>query len=112
MSRPFLIYLASCVTVLAGCGSTPMTRPVKLEFLENAPVTRDYVIAQLGPANASFESERVLSYHLSQNEAGYNLMRSAHGWVGVNYDLVLAFDEAGVLQQHRLVLIRPAESSH
>jgi hypothetical protein len=32
-------------------------------------------------------------------------------WEGINYDLVLAFDEAGVLSEHRLIAVHEAPAS-
>ena len=104
------IAAAAYMVALGGCASSP--RAVSLDFLEHQPVTRSQVVAQLGPANSSFNADYVLTYWLRQNKADYFVMpRTTHnlGWEGVNYDLVLAFDDTGILHQHRLVLIRPVE---
>jgi hypothetical protein len=108
MNRHLSCTLAGCVIGLAGCTSTPPSRSVDLKFLEHAPVTREQVAGQLGPASDSFEADRVLTYRLRQSNADYYIvaLTKNQGWEGVNYDLVLAFDESGVLSQHRMVPIR------
>jgi len=103
----FAIGIAS----LAGCASLPP--PVHLEFLEHPPVSRDQTLAQLGPASSTFETDGVLTYRLGKNKADYYLVpKRQPGWEGVNYDLVLAFDETGILNQHRLVFIRGSDHAN
>jgi hypothetical protein len=111
LKKQFVV--AGCLLALGGCATSP--RAVSLDFLENQPVTRTQVVDQLGPPNSSFEADFVLTYWLRQSKADYFVMpRTTHnlGWDGINYDLVLAFDDTGILQQHRLVLIRPPEHAH
>ncbi len=96
---------------LAGCSSTQSMRPVSLGILERAGVTRDQITAQFGPASASFEGDHVLAYRLQQGHSGYNVLRTT-GWEGVNYDLILAFDESGVLSQHHMVPIHAPQPPH
>lgn len=99
---------AGCVMTLAGCASTPPPRAVSLDFIEHHSITRDQILAKWGPATASFEGDRVLTYRLRQDKADYYVVPETkfRGWKGVNYDLVLAFDDTGDLYEHRMVAIR------
>jgi len=113
MNRHFSGTLMGCVIGLAACATTPPSRSVDLNFLGRTSVTREQVTAQLGPASAGFEGDRVLTYRLRQSNADYYIVpQTNQGWQGVNYDLVLAFDESGVLSQHRMVPIRVPQASH
>jgi len=108
---PVELVTASLLAFAAGCASLPP--PVHIDFLEHPPVTRDQVSTQLGPASSSFEADRVITYRLSQSKTNYYLVPKKYaGWEGVNYDLVLAFDDTGILDQHRLVLIRSPNHAH
>ena len=99
------------IVSLAGCATLPP--PVHLEFLDHPPVTRDQTLAQLGPASSTFEADGVLTYRLGKNKTDYYLVPKKNpGWEGVDYDLVLAFDDTGILNQHRLVLIRGSSHAH
>jgi len=100
---------AISIALLAGCATLPP--PVHLAFLDHPPVTREQTLAQLGPAGSTFEADGVLTYRLGKNKTDYYLVpKKNSGWEGVDYDLVLAFDDTGFLSQYRLVLIRG--SSH
>ena len=102
------------VWLLCGCASQPTSRsppqPDLLLFLDGEHVTRADVTAHLGPASATFDRDGVVTYRLSQVKAGYVVAPpppagAAADWQGIDYDLVLAFDEAGVLSAHNLVAI-------
>jgi hypothetical protein len=101
--------LVAIVSLLAGCASPP--QPRSLAFLEASQVTEGDVVSQLGTASAVFPLDRVKTYRLIQKPNGYVVAyppKSAPlGWQGIDYDLVLEFDAAGVLTQHNLVEIHP-----
>jgi hypothetical protein len=80
-------------------------------FLDANRVTREDVYAQLGAPHATFEGEHVITYRLGQSKEDYFVVRQEKhkedvNWEGVSDDLVLAFDDEGVLRQHSLVPIR------
>ena len=103
------------IVALAGCASHPIPRPDLLTFLEAEHVTRKDVEAHLGPPSAAFDRDGVLTYRLSEPKEGYFVAppmkhNTNLDWRGVNYDLVLAFDEAGILSAHNLIAIHPKET--
>jgi len=98
-----LLTLGGCVTTSTG------SRRELLDFLKQDPVTRQDVIAHLGEPNATFEHDHVLAYHLGSDKGGFIVQRTKKdvtGWEDVNYDLMLVFDENGLLLQHNLVTVR------
>ena len=94
--------------------TTPSGNKDLLTFLNHDPVTKQEVLAHLGEASATFEKNCVLTYRLKSDKGGLSIQppTSRHiayhnaGWDGVDYELVLVFDENGVLQRHNLVSIR------
>jgi hypothetical protein len=79
-------------------------------------VTRSDVIAHLGAASARFDPDGVVAYRLTHTDHGFvvatPMKRNTDlDWEGINYDLVLAFDEAGVLSEHRLIAIHEAPAT-
>jgi hypothetical protein len=99
---PFFLTIAACVTPI---GSKDL-----LTFLENEPVTEGDVYVRLGAPSATFENRHVYTYRLHRDKDGYITQpyrRFDTDWEDINYDLVLVFDENGVLRQHNLVAIRP-----
>jgi hypothetical protein len=108
------IYLPLLLAVTA-CATKPSGNKDLLTFLNHDPVTKQEVLAHLGEASATFENNRVLTYRLRSDKGGFSIQPATSrnvayrnaGWDGVNYDLVLVFDENGVLQRHNLVSIRP-----
>jgi hypothetical protein len=108
------IYLPLLLAV-AACATTPSGNKDLLTFLNHDPVTKQEVLAHLGEASATFEKNRVLTYRLRCDKGGFSIQPTTSryvayhnaGWEGVDYELVLVFDENGVLQRHNLVSIRP-----
>ena len=105
--------LACALALLSPCTSQTQS-PASfqlLEFLSAERVTRDEVLARLGPPYSTFENGRVIAYRLGKGKEGYvqvpaATQKDSPGWKGVDYDLVLAFDEDGTLVQHNLIAIR------
>jgi hypothetical protein len=103
---------------LCGCASgpgqqaAPAPKPGLLAFLEAPHVTREEVYARLGAPHATFEHEHVIAYRIAQNGRGYSIMAQdkdkKENWEGVSDDLVLAFDDEGILHQYSLVAIKAA----
>ena len=110
------LLLVSALWLLTGCASSPSPKPDLLAFLEADHVTRTDVIAHLGAASASFDRDGVVAYRVSHNDHGFFVAapmkkNTELDWEGINYDLVLAFDEAGVLSEHRLIAVHEAPAS-
>jgi hypothetical protein len=85
----------------------PAGRSVRLDFLAHDQVTKQEVEKKLGSANANFEHGSVLTYRLAAYKTQYYVQpNSDGGWEGVDYDLVLVFDDNGVMRRHRLVAVR------
>jgi len=132
--RSDLGLLLSGLTVLCGCASHPTPpRPVQLEFLQTAPVTRASVDAHLGTPSATFDQDRVVTYRLTETPQGYFVaapsidavsenhpkgttspggFRAPIDWQGITHDLVLAFDETGIVSEYRLIAIHQPVAPH
>ena len=52
---PSDLFIFVIVAGFVGCATTRPERPVSLDFLEHAPVTREQVATQLGLQSASFK---------------------------------------------------------
>jgi hypothetical protein len=111
------LVVAGTVALLCGCASSQAApRPDLLAFLDGERVTREDVTTRLGPPSGTFARDGVVTYRLGQNKAGYFVVPSPSGyspvdWRGVDYDLVLAFDDAGILSAHNLVAVRSAPAA-
>jgi hypothetical protein len=112
-TRSFLTLMLGLM--LAGC-ATPKPlrgRPDLLNFLEDGKSTREEVLTTLGQPSGRFESERILTYQLGYEPRnnGYYLVErhpTAWGWPawnGVQFSLVLVFDDGGVLRKRSLVKV-------
>ena len=100
----------------ASAPSTPTAKPDLLQFLEQPGVTRQQVIARLGPPSGMFLRDNVATYRLAHNAAGYLVVAPQSGrreltWEGVDYDLVLAFNSDETLREHRLVPIHASQDT-
>lgn len=91
------------VLQLAGCASEPAGREGLLDFLHDGSTTRAQVELALGEPSGQYDASRVLAYRLRKDLGGYVLLRRRDDWGAVQYDLMLLFDAAGVLQRHSLV---------
>lgn len=140
--RIALVLLTSTLTLVGGCVAQPTQstgRPVRLEFLQNGPVSRASADRYLGPPSATFDQGRVVTYRLSQTTEGYFIVPQAvdpHAsstkpkhlngssssgdanfeapidWQGITHDLVLAFDETGRVSEYRLIAIHQPVAPH
>ncbi|HSM28212.1 MAG TPA: hypothetical protein VK855_08940 [Thioalkalivibrio sp.] len=91
---------------IVACASAPVGRKDLLIFLQDGQTSRQEVYLALGEPSAVFESGRILAYRLGQDEGGYYLLQQGPGFQGVNYSLVLVFDDTGQLARHALVEVR------
>jgi hypothetical protein len=110
LTLPFL----SALVALCACASQPQTHPWAdanlLAFLADTHVTRTEVTARLGDPHAIFENGRIVAYRLGHNNEGYFVVPAAQkqtqlDWQGVDYDLMLAFDDAGILREHSIIAL-------
>ncbi len=105
--RTLLRNVPALVLVLLGaCASTPVGQPELLTFIEDGQTTREQVFLALGEPSATYEDGRILTFRLARDEGGYFLVEKASGFRSVKYSLVLAFDDAGLLQRHSLVTVK------
>jgi len=109
--RATLPFLTALVALWA-CASQPHTRADAnlLAFLADTHVTRTEVTAKLGDPHAIFENGRIVAYRLGHNNEGYFTVPAAQkqtqlDWQGVDYDLMLAFDDAGILREHSIIAL-------
>jgi hypothetical protein len=93
-------------TLLVACASAPVGQQDLLTFLQEGQTSRQEVYLALGEPSAVFEGERILTYRLGQDKGGYFLLQQGPGFQGVNYSLVLVFDDTGQLARHALVEVR------
>jgi len=110
------------MAVAVACTTAPTPNRDLLVFLNQETVTKEETVSLLGQPHETFEEGRVFTYRLGHTDKGYYLvppapgweqLNIAVGWEGVDFDLVLVFDESGVLHRQRLVAIRsPAPSDH
>lgn len=109
--------LASVALLLSGgCASgpppefgplTPETAAERLPFLRDGITSKAECLARLGAATAEYDHDHTLIYVIEGYTPGTKTtLDSSRGknprW-DCNYDLVLSFDEAGVLCRHTLV---------
>ncbi|MDN0084653.1 hypothetical protein QU487_18115 [Crenobacter sp. SG2305] len=92
---------------LAACAIQPTGRKDLLDFLSDGVTRRDDALLKLGEPSAKYESSRILAFRLRKDETGYVLLALRNNWHGVQYSLILVFDDQGVLRQHALVEVSP-----
>lgn len=98
------ILLTICL-VFAACATQPTGREDLLDFLSDGVTRRDYALLKLGEPSAKYESSRILAYRLRKDEEGYVLITRRDNWYGVQYSLILVFDDQGILNNHALVQV-------
>jgi len=102
------LVVALAMLAAVGCAThPPVGRADLLEFLHDGTTSRADVILKLGPPNRTFENNRIASWRLAKDEAGYFLVApTPTGWYGARYELVVVFTANDVMEQHSLVEIR------
>ncbi len=89
--------------------------PTLLEFLKEGSTRRTEVVNRLGAPSTLFEQDRVLTYRVAGDPKKGLWIRERvwdhysqlnAGWIGVNYSLVLVFDENGLLRRQSLVAVQ------
>lgn len=96
--------LVICIALTA-CSTQPIGRKDLLDFLSDGVTRRDEAMLKLGEPSAKYEASRILAYRLRKDGAGYVILASRDNWHGVQYSLILVFDDLGVLNRHALVQV-------
>lgn len=94
LCRMILVAASSCFlyACASGSGSDPDMSAVDTEvsalktFLREGTTRRDEVLVRLGIPHASFENNRIIGYYLGPRD-----------------ELILIFDERGILERHRFL---------
>ncbi len=94
------------LVLLGACASTPVGQADLLTFIEDGRTTREQVFLALGEPSSTYEDGRILTFRLGRDDGGYFLVEKAPGFRTVQYSLVLAFDDAGLLRRHSLVTVK------
>ena len=107
------LFIALVMLLIPSCASTESGEPVDLAFLRDGQTTRGEVTTNLGGADATFQDQNILTYCLgSHTKAGYTVpdlssrYRWGGMWYGIKYNLVLVFDDGGILRRHSVVKIK------
>ena len=96
-----------------------------LPFLQDGKTTKEEVVLKLGTPSAQFQGERILTYRLAEDrgsrfEETKGLIPTPReivalapqpgqlvsAWVRGTYNLVLVFDQRGVLQKHSFIKVK------
>ena len=91
------VLAAGCTVSKVRPVTGPKANPDSLAFLVDGETDRESMAGRLGEPSRVFESGRLVVYRLDKR------MQVAHGWNATRFNLVLVFDERGVLQRHGLV---------
>ena len=114
---------------LVGCAPTiQQLAPAEAEqrwlpFLEDRKTTKEEVLLRLGTPSAQFQGERILTYRLVEDQVVGFVANETKGlmpaprevmvgsptlswWPRGAYNLVLVFDQRGVLQKHSLIKVK------
>lgn len=93
--------------LVAACETAPRIGRVDLlDFIQDGRTTREQTYLQLGEPAGSYENGRVLAYRLGKDAGGSFIVAKALGFKGATTNLMLVFDERGVLSRHSLVQIK------
>jgi hypothetical protein len=108
--------LVAAGLVVGGCATSrppPSLVPDRalLNFLLDGTTARTEVLSRLGEPSTVFEQDRILTYRIAGDpDRGFWIRERTGqpntGWIGVNRNLVLVFDEQGLLQRHSLVVVQ------
>ena len=112
LSRLVVALLTACL--VAACATTqsvPGASPELLTFLADGTTARSDVVLRLGQPSSTLEHEHILTYRIGE-DAKHGLFvidgkpLLAVPWETARHNLVLVFDDHGVLQRHSLVLVK------
>lgn len=114
---PILLFLPF---FLAACATVQQIAPNELQqkwfpFIEDGKTTTEEVLSRLGTPSSQFQRGRILSYLLKEDYrveehcGGSSSSCEKNGLSRVAqgpYNLILSFDEKGILQKHSLIKVR------
>ena len=100
------VLILSVAPGLAGCaGPAPRGQKGILDFLQDGTTTKQEITLHLGAPGATYEKDRILTYRLGRDEAGYYALPNKTDWSGVCSNLILALGDNGVLRRHSLLQV-------
>lgn len=99
----FLLFPAAFLT---SCATPPRGRTDLLDFIQDGQTTREETYLHLGEPTGLYEAGKIMSFRLDQDEGGYFLVERSTGFSGVKTNLIMVFDERGVLKKHALVQVK------
>ena len=115
-----LFGILACGLILSGCETPPPPETMppdqflqqELGFIKDGAITREEVIMRLGMPSATFEEDGILLYPFVPDGSGgwsiggarFMSTSPLRAWEPHTCNLVLVFDEDGVLERHKLVL--------
>ena len=102
------LLVAVVMLAAAGCATRPpVGRADLLDFLHDEATSRADLILKLGAPARTFDDNRIASWRLAKDDAGYFLVATTPtDWYGARYELVVVFAATGVVERHSLVEIR------
>lgn len=89
-----------------GCAISPIGQSNLLDFVKDGVTTREEVFLKLGEPSGTYENLRIITYRLLKDEGGWLVSGQIRGWYGNVANLVLVFDDRGLLIRHSLVQVR------
>jgi len=82
------------------------SEPVLLDFLKDGATTKKEVFQSLGFPPGEYDGGHIIIYRVRKRDESYVLVNKVTGWAGIDYNLILVFDDANVLKKHSLVGVR------
>ena len=98
--------LVAFMLLTVGCASSPIGQSHLLDFVKDGVTSRDEVFLKLGEPSGTYENLRIITYRLLRDEGGWLVSGQIRGWYGNVANLVLVFDDRGLLIRHSLVQVR------
>lgn len=92
--------------VLETACSPTLGRVDLLDFIKDGKTTREDVYLSLGEPSGFYEGGRIVSFRLGRDDGGDYVVGKGTGFTGVVTNLVMVFNEQGVLTRHSLVQVK------
>lgn len=98
-----IIYIFALGFFLYGCWTVQPLEDSELGqyrgFIQDGKTTKQEVRVRLGQSSSAYEKNRILIYHVFLKDDGRMVLKDS----GTCHALVLVFDQAEVLDRHRIV---------
>ena len=88
---------------MSGCVHHPPGHKDLVAFLQDGITTKAEARERIDQVPKEWSGGRIWTFRIGEDSDGLYPFRSAEGWSGVRYSLVLEFDANGVLHRHALV---------